>query len=163
MRAKSGRAGPGMRAGSGIDAGGADASRADGGDADRPARTPADTPAGIPTNSPASIPTNSPASIPVNSPGGVKSLRRSFGRNFVNTFTPRTPSARAAPLHDAAVTEFLSAYWISSALLRTRRCSIIVYLWNATVRGETLRMKAASFIERPSASSCSTSLWRSVS
>ena len=38
-------------------------------------------------------------------------------------------------------------------LLLIWRCSIIVYLWKATVRGETLSLKATSFIERPSAKS----------
>src|SRR6185503_11875051 len=41
--------------------------------------------------------------------------------------------------------ELLIAYWISSAPVLMLSCSIIVYLWNATVRGVTFSTAATSF------------------
>jgi len=57
----------------------------------------------------------------------------------------------------ATRTCFLMPIWISSAVLLTPRSSIIWYLWNAMVRGVTRKIVAASFIDFPSANSCSTS------
>ena len=56
-----------------------------------------------------------------------------------------------------------TAKCMSAAVDCTWRCSIMRYLWKAIVRGDTLRIAAACFIEWPSASSCSTSRWRGVS
>src|SRR5262245_54219907 len=57
----------------------------------------------------------------------------------------------------------LTAYLVSSAVVRTPNSSINRYLWNSTVLVETLRRAAISLRERPSATNCSTSCWRGVS
>ena len=49
--------------------------------------------------------------------------------------------------HVHATTPCLTANWTSSALVFSRNCSIMRYLWNATVRGATSRM-AADFLHR---------------
>lgn len=54
----------------------------------------------------------------------------------------------------------LIAYWISSAVFLSPSESMILYLWNSTVRGEMSSALATSFAEPPSASSHRMSRWR---
>jgi hypothetical protein len=55
------------------------------------------------------------------------------------------------------------AYFVNSAVLRMPNFRITFALWNATVLREMARIAAISFTECPSAASCTTSRWRSVS
>src|SRR3982751_3506850 len=52
------------------------------------------------------------------------------------------------------------ANWTNLALVLIPRSSIMLYLWKATVRGVIARVRAISFMVRPSASSCRTSRCR---
>ena len=54
------------------------------------------------------------------------------------------------------------AYFTSSEFDFRFSSSIAAYLWQATVRGVILSSDATSFIDRPSANSCSTSRCRQV-
>ena len=55
------------------------------------------------------------------------------------------------------------AYFVNSAVLRIPNLRITFDLWNATVFLEIFRIAAISLMGCPSATSCTTSRWRSVS
>ena len=55
------------------------------------------------------------------------------------------------------------AYFVNSAVLWIPNLRITFDLWNATVFLEILRIAAISLMGCPSATSCTTSRWRSVS
>src|SRR2546425_9297094 len=55
---------------------------------------------------------------------------------------------------------WVMAYFVNSAVVWRSSCAMIRDLWNSTVLLEILRRPAISLIERPSATSWSTSRWR---